>query len=180
VNGTQYNVKGSAWLDRQWGNWLWSGVNPWTWMAMHLNNNVQFSLGGYSDAQGAVSTGLANISRADGGNLFAAPVTITPLGTWTSPVTHQVYSSGWMVRIPPSSASQPTPTVLRVTPDLLDQEILDVSPPFFPPPTSPHGIWEGACHVTGVYNGRRVSGVSWTELVGVGEGPKGQPASPSP
>src|SRR5207302_7197825 len=44
VNGQTQHVTGTSWLDRQWGNWDWTQVHLWTWMALQLGNGESLNL----------------------------------------------------------------------------------------------------------------------------------------
>jgi predicted secreted hydrolase len=146
-----YRVAGISWLDHQWGNWSWTSIRGWTWMAIQLGNGRQFSLFDFRGGTGRVKG--VSLLLPNGETTDLRRLTITPLGTWTSTRTGAVYPSGWVVRIPAIGAD------LRVSPSLLDQELVDR--------TEPRGsYWEGSGRVTGTFEGKRVEGKSYTELTG--------------
>jgi len=150
VNGQTLNVKGFAWHDHQWGNWAWGSISSWTWMAVQLNNGVQMNLG---DIKGA--GGNANILNRKGNLSIADDLTITPLDVWVSPHTGIAYASGWLLQIPSRKCR------LKVIPLVRDQE-LDMRIW-----NTDFAYWEGACSVTGKWQGKPVKGRTYTELISV-------------
>jgi predicted secreted hydrolase len=72
---------------------------------------------------------------------------IIDLGHWRSPLTGETYSIGWKIKV-----SDPKSDIeLVVKPYFREQEIVT-------------GFWEGSCKVTGIMDGKRVSGLSFVEL----------------
>lgn len=151
VHGKTLRVTGIAWLDHQWGRWSWTSIRGWTWMALQLDNGVQLSLSDFRSKTRRLRE--ANISLAPGKQTTILSLSIQRTGTWTSPHTGAVYPSGWIVRIPRYRAT------LRVTPSVLDQEMVV-------PRERRGSYWEGAGMISGTWLGTRVSGKSYTELVG--------------
>lgn len=151
VGKKAYRVTGVSWLDHQWGNWSWTSVRGWTWMALQLSNGVQLSVFDVRAAGQRVRA--ASILTPGGTTLTDRRMTIAASGAWRSPHTRGVYPARWTVRIPTQRA------VLNVTPALPDQELYV--------PNEPRGsYWEGTGTVSGTWQGRRVSGLSYTELTG--------------
>jgi predicted secreted hydrolase len=74
----------------------------------------------------------------------------TTLGSWTSPASGITYSSGWRVTVPGGS--------LTITPRQLDQEVNLVDTP------QGTAYWEGDSTVSGVIDGKSVSGSSYAEI----------------
>lgn len=146
-----YQVTGTSWMDHQWGNWSWSTIRGWTWMAFQLNSGTQLSVFDFRGTHTRVRA--ASILTPSGATRTIHGISITPTGHWTSPHTGARYPSGWIVRIPRVRA------VLRIRPDVLDQEL------FFPA-SKAASYWEGSGHITGTYNGKSTSGLSYTELTG--------------
>jgi len=151
LDGVTYHVTGISWLDHQWGNWSWTTVRGWTWMALQLNNGVQLSL---FDVRSPASRVRAASVLSQNGRLLTIPgMTIPATGSWRSPHTMALYPSGWTVRIPSLHA------VLRVTPTVRDQELTLAS-------FVGGSYYEGSGRVHGTYMNRPVSGDSYTELTG--------------
>jgi predicted secreted hydrolase len=145
------HVHGIAWMDHQWGSWQWSQIHSWTWGGFHLDNGVDFSVSDFH-ASGASLHGVS-VSFPGGKQQTVTAVSISKLGTWKSPFDGAVYSSGWRVTMRGMKAR------LTVRPLLKNQEMYDRLAP-------PESYWEGACSVTGVFLGKRVSGHAYMELVG--------------
>jgi len=152
ADGQTYDVKGYSWHDHQWGNWSWDSISSWTWMAVQLDNGVQINLG---DIKGA--GGNANILGRQGGFGVAWDLTVTPLDVWVSPHTGIAYASGWLVRIPSRRCR------LVVEPLVKDQE-LDMRLW-----DTDFAYWEGACKVSGRWQGKAVGGRTYTELISVSD-----------
>jgi len=34
INENEFDVKGIGWMDRQWGNWDYSGIGGWNWFSL--------------------------------------------------------------------------------------------------------------------------------------------------
>ena len=145
-SGKTYKVSGLSWLDHQWGDWNWTGLDHWTWMGVHLSNGVSIDLGDVFT--GGTESFPVTVLQPDGTEEL---VTVDPLaagtsGFVTSPVTGQTYGTKWQVKIPALHAS------LTVTASPKLQEI--------------QGIYEGASTVTGTYEGKAVTGQAEAEQLG--------------
>jgi predicted secreted hydrolase len=155
LHGAAYTVTGISWLDHQWGNWSWSAIQGWTWMALQLGNGVQLSVYDFHSASGRLKA--ASVLLSNGKQRTSYDATIKSTGTWLSPHTKGVYPSGWIVRIPSLHA------VLHVRPTVLDQELIFLQDPA-------GSYWEGSGHVNGTWKGSAVTGDSYTELTGYAPG----------
>lgn len=152
VEDRQIPVRGTAWLDREWGT---SALGPelagWDWFSLHLGDGAAlmvyrlrrkdggtdpFSAGTYLGADGEVT------------RLDASAFSLEAASTWTSPSGIR-YPSGWRVRVPGARLD------LRVAPRLRDQE-LDLA----------FRYWEGAVAVEGTGPRGPVRGVGYVELTG--------------
>lgn len=150
VAGQRYPVSGISWLDHQWGNWSWQQVRGWQWMALQLSDGTQLSV---FDFHGAQRVRAASVLLPNGQLRTIHAARIRHLGTWRSPHTHALYPSGWEVTIGAIRAR------LRVEPSVLDQEMTI--------PGEPRAsYWEGSGTVRGTLQGKRVTGLSYTELTG--------------
>ncbi len=161
VAGTQVEVSGNAWLDREWSTSLLEpGQVGWDWFALQLNDGTDLMV--YQ--MRLERDGGTDVDPASHGAWIAPDGTKTHLGrehydidpqrTWTSPRTGAVYPSGWQIeaRTPDGTRSYD----LTVTPLIPDQE-LDVSVVY----------WEGAVTVSGTDNaGNAISGAGYAELTG--------------
>ena len=80
-------------------------------------------------------------------------ISLTALGSWTSPRTGATWPSGWRVQIAQIGLN------VTVTPELADQELNTVE-------STGVIYWEGANAVTGTLGGRPITGRSYVELTG--------------
>jgi predicted secreted hydrolase len=154
-HGVSVPVTGLAWMDHQWGNFLSLYGGGWDWYSLQLADQSELMLYVIRDASGAVAGTYATHVAPDGSAAVVAQgdFTSTPLGTWTSPVTHVVYPSGWLVTIASLKLA------LTLTPELRDQELVT---------TQSTGVayWEGAVDIQGQQNGAPISGQGYVELTG--------------
>lgn len=143
VNGIPYNVTGTSWLDREWGDFA---PAKWTWMSIKLENGVQI---GIWDQQPYVANSNAHV----GGQAFATmldpnggvsmtAVTIQEYGPGTSPGGKHKYADSWSITVP--GRSQLT---VRVLTD--GQEINS---------NGPIPRLEARCSIEGEYDGADVTG----------------------
>jgi predicted secreted hydrolase len=156
-HGDVVHVTGLSWMDHEWSNTL-SGAAGWDWFSVQLNDGEQLMVELVRTKAGALVDGSGTLVRRSGVSYLASSqVAERALGSWTSPVTHIRYGSGWQLSVPGGH--------LTVTPDVADQEV-DLR--------SVQGTvyWEGDCSVSGVLAGKPVSGVGYTEL-----NPPGQPGA---
>jgi predicted secreted hydrolase len=153
VRGEPFEVRGLAWMDREWGT---SSLGPdlagWDWFALQLADGRELMLYQLRRSDGSAD-------RFSGGSLVAADGSsrgltvedfqIQVLGTWQSPRGGTRYPARWRVTIPRERIQ------LDVTPRLPDQELaLAVR------------YWEGAVRAEGSAGGRPIGGVGYVELVG--------------
>ncbi len=144
-------VHGIAWMDHQWGVWDWSKIRGWRWGELQLTNGVDFSIADFRASGGSLHG--STISFTHGGQRTFQTIRIKPLGYWRSPRGKAIYSSGWLVTIPGVRGH------LFVRPMVKDQEVYDKLEPAA-------SYWEGACSVKGTFQGKRVTGEAYMELVG--------------
>ena len=152
-HGQPLAVRGQAWFDHQWGNFLVLG-GGWDWFSAQLDDGSELMLNHLRDDQGRV-VGVwgtyvdpAGRYRSLGPDDFA----IRPLGSWTSPKSGATYPMGWSVALVDPAYE------LRFTPLLLDQELeSDGGGPTY---------WEGANEIEGTRAGQPVRGQGYVELTG--------------
>ncbi|MCP2336914.1 lipocalin family protein [Actinomadura rupiterrae] len=148
-HGEAVKVTGQSWFDHQYGDFK-SAYGRWDWFSIQLTNGSQYMVYLISDKTGLVRR-AGTLVRPDGttADLDPSKLSMTPTGSWTSPVTKLTYSSGWKVSVPGGQ--------FTVTPQRRDQEVAWDSAPG-------GGYWEGASTVTGTVNGCRVAGQSYVEI----------------
>jgi predicted secreted hydrolase len=150
-------VSGLAWFDHEFGSSQLSAEQVgWDWYSVALDDGTDLMLYRMRLADGTADATSAGTLRTPDGvrtHLRRDDITLTPLGSWTSPRTGARYPSGWELSIPAHEL------VLRVQPALADQELSS---------TGSTGVnyWEGLCRYAGTRAGRAVSGKGYVELVG--------------
>jgi predicted secreted hydrolase len=139
-----FEVRGIGWMDRQWGNWDYTGIGGWNWFSIQLSNNVEILAGQFFHpiTRNPISR-IFNLIDDEGRTKVYDRLRIKCLSTWRSPRTDSVYGTGWKVSLPQD-------TNLLVSPVFDDQEIYS-------------GFWEGCCEVKGKLQGQSVEGVGYAE-----------------
>ena len=158
-HGVTVQVSGLAWMDHQWGNFLTLNGGGWDWYSLQLADQSEIMMYFIRDPSGAIAATYATYVAPDSTVSVLTPGDFTSraLSTWTSPVTHAVYPSGWQVTIASLKL------MLTLTPELRDQELVT---------TQSTGVayWEGAVNIQGQQNGVPISGQGYVELTGYAPG----------
>ncbi|WIG58349.1 MAG: AttH component of AttEFGH ABC transport system [Ktedonobacterales bacterium] len=167
--GVQVAVTGQAWMDHQWGNFVSLAGAGWDWFSIQLANDTQYMFYIIRDADKRPLSVVGTAIGADGSasEIPATEITITALGSWTSPHTGGVYPSGWRVVVPSHQLT------LTLTPLLLDQELIT---------TQSTGVayWEGAVGIIGTAQEKAISGEGYVELTGYAALPSGSASAAVP
>lgn len=155
-HGEQVPVRGLAWFDKQWGNFLVMG-GGWDWFSLQLDDGSDLMLNLIRDAAGVVRLAYGTYVAPDGSyrHLTADQFEVSVLGHWTSPRTGITYPSGWHATLRDPALA------LTISPVLADQE-LDTRQ------STSIVYWEGEQDVSGTLGGRPVQGHGYVELVGYG------------
>ena len=157
-HGEPVAVRGHAWFDKQWGNFLVMG-GGWDWFSIQLEDGSDVMLNLIRDDRNVVQLAYGTYVAPDGQyrHLDASAFEVTALGTWTSPRSGATYPMGWRARILDPDLE------LVVQPVLLDQE-LDTR-------RSTNIIyWEGDQDVTGTLDDQPIRGQGYVEMVGYAPG----------
>lgn len=161
-------VKGEAWMDHQWGNFLPFGSGVWDWFSIQLNNHTEMMLylirsaplARRQDTTGKFTSTYIGYIGPDADNhlLPASALQVTVLNHWKSPITGANYPSGWHLEVnnPQLQAS------LTLTPELKDQELRVYQ-------STGNSYWEGAVSISGQSAGEAVQGEGYVELTGYGQ-----------
>ncbi|HLV99651.1 MAG TPA: lipocalin-like domain-containing protein [Ktedonobacterales bacterium] len=154
-HGAAVQVTGLAWMDHQWGNFLSLVGGGWDWYSIQLADDTEIMMYFIRDPSGKIAATYATHVSADGEESILASKDFTSqaLSTWTSPVTHATYPSGWQVTITSLKLS------LTLTPQLRDQELVTTA-------TTGAAYWEGAVAIEGQEAGQPISGQGHVELTG--------------
>jgi predicted secreted hydrolase len=146
-------VRGQAWMDHQWGDFLVLG--GWDWYSLQLDDETEVMLFVTRAPDGGPGLTLGTYVAADGASrdLAAADFDVSPTGTWTSPHTGAVYPSGWEARVPALGLE------LDLVPTLVDQELVATA-------TTGLAYWEGQVEVRGRRGAEPLAGLGYVELTG--------------
>lgn len=153
IDEESLDVRGSAWMDREWST---SSLSPelvgWDWFGLQLADGRELMYYRLREESGESSPySGGSLVQADGTRVGLAvdDVLLTPLEHWTSPESGATYPVGWQLSLPGEDMT------LTVRPYLAGQELnLTVR------------YWEGAVRVTGTQAGRELTGSGYAELTG--------------
>lgn len=155
-NGERVPVKGLAWFDKQWGNFLVMG-GGWDWFSLHLDDGSDLMLNLIRDPAGVTQIAYGTYVAPDGkfSHLRGDQFEVSVLGQWTSPHTNITYPSGWRAVVRDIDLD------LKISPVIPDQE-LDTRR------STSLVYWEGSQDVVGTLAGHPIAGQGYVELVGYG------------
>ncbi len=157
IENEQFDVIGTSWMDHEFGSSdLGEDLVGWDWFSVQLEDNTELMFyrlrrhDGLSDPESS-----GTVISPDGGtrHLKVTDIGIEAIETWTSSQSGAVYPSKWKIEIPPLGL------VLDIVPLVADQELRT-------PSSTQVTYWEGAVAVTGMKEGRPVSGQGYVELTG--------------
>jgi predicted secreted hydrolase len=142
------DITGKSWMDHQWADVSYS-KDRWDWFSVQLDNDTEIVCCVYDD--GKVKTCFADISYTDNSQEHYKEIEVIPLEKyWTSPKSKAVYPLTWKIKIPAKNIE------LNLTTKIDNQEMLFGS----------INYWEGPLRVEGNFDGKKVTGVGFMELVG--------------
>ena len=155
LEGETIPVRGVAWFDHQWGDFISVGAGGWDWFAVNLDDGTDITLSLVRAADGSYPLAYGTVVRPDGtvGHLDADAFSIESAGTWTSPRTGATYPAGWRIELPGEDL------VIELEPTLADQE-LDTRA------TTGVVYWEGSQIVRAWRGGASIGGQAYAELTG--------------
>jgi predicted secreted hydrolase len=153
-------VRGTAWFDHQWGDFISVGGSGWDWFAINLEDGTDLTLSLVRDADGGYPLVYGTLVEGDGTthhlNRDAFRVEVTD--GWTSPTSGAEYPAAWVITLPAEDLT------IRLTPTVADQE-LDTRA------TTGVVYWEGSQHVEATRRGAPVGGKAYVELTGYAQAP---------
>jgi predicted secreted hydrolase len=151
INGTDFDVTGTSWLDREWST---SALGPeqtgWDWFALQLDDGRDLMFYRLRSKDGGVDPHSSGVLVATDGavkRLSRDDVVLETQGTWQSPETGDQYPAAWSLRVPSEVLA------LRVIPRVLDQE-MDFTVRY----------WEGAVTVQGEAGEKPITGKGYLEM----------------
>ncbi|PJF01582.1 hydrolase [Streptomyces carminius] len=152
IDDEKHAIRGTSWLDRQWGEMPLS-LKRWSWMNLSMPNGDKIALW---DAVGEESQhSWATVLHPDGSYdvVEVEPLARGASKPWTSPETGQRYPTRWQVRIPQLR----TELAVEVT-GTPEQEVRSQTPD--------GGYMEATAAFDGTYDGKKVRGETYVELNG--------------
>lgn len=148
IGGKWMDVSGKSWMDHQWANASRSKIR-WDWFSVQLNNDVEMVCCMFED--GKNKTYFADISYPDGHQEHHEEAELVPQGDyWKSPKSKAAYPVWWKIKMPGKN------TELNLRAKARKQEMLFGS----------INYWEGPLAIEGLFEGKRVHGDGFMELVG--------------
>ncbi len=154
-------VTGQSWMDHEFGtSALGADEVGWDWFALQLDDDSELMIYALRHKDGAVDPySRGTIVHADGTTtqLSRQDFIITNESTWKSPASGAVYPARWTVQIPSANLT------LYIRPYIADQEL-----------RLSFTYWEGAVQVSGMQDGRAISGNGYVELTGYFQSMAGQ------
>lgn len=154
LDGVIEKVTGVGWLDRQWGrSWVVEN-NGWDWFGVQLSDGSDLIVYRIRDNKtGKILRQEATLLSQDGKQTVDRSARIRAIGTWTDPVSRNIYPAGFEISLPTIGHT------LSVTPAFPDQTI--------PVLGIGDAIWEGVVNVKGTdRGGSALTGQGYMELVG--------------
>lgn len=150
--GRRVRATGEAWLDREWStSALGENVRGWDWFALQLDDASEVMFYRLRRADGSadpLSAGTVT-SAVSPPRPLGRDAVIEPLRYWMSPDTGIRYPVAWRLAAPSEALD------LEIGALLDGQEMATAV-----------RYWEGAVGVTGVRDGRRVTGRGYLEMTG--------------
>jgi predicted secreted hydrolase len=134
-------VKGIAWFDHQWGNFL-TGNLAYDWFSLQLDDGADIMI--YNLRDKANKSILAKISFSQNGTTELLPntdFTLTPGAKWISNKTGIAYPVEWQINIPKKN-------IAITTHSIIDNSEFDAKL------TTYNIYWEGAVKVKGSHTGQ--------------------------
>jgi predicted secreted hydrolase len=151
-DGKSLDVKGTVWLDREWGSGaLGADQQGWDWFALQLDDGsalMFYALRKRSGERDAHSAGTWLSSDGKTLALSNDDVHIDSTAEWTSPQGSR-YPARWRVRVPKLALD------VDIQPRLANQEL-----------NTSTRYWEGASLVKGTRENKTIKGKAYVELVG--------------
>lgn len=151
-DGKRLDVRGTVWLDREWGSGaLGSDQQGWDWFALQLNDGsalMFYALRKRSGERDAHSAGTWLLPDGTAMALTNDDVQIDATAEWTSPHGTR-YPARWHLRVPRLALD------VDIRPRLANQEL-----------NTSTRYWEGASLVKGTRGNKEIEGKAYVELVG--------------
>jgi predicted secreted hydrolase len=148
-------VRGQAWMDHQWGNFINLSAAEWDWLALQLDDGRDLMAFYFRDQAGRRHFGASTLVDADGSSrsLAAEQITLTPMQTWRSPSSGATYPIAWRLTVAGADLD------VFLTATVMNQE-LDTRR------TTGLTYWEGQAMVYNTEAKEQPVGLAYLELTG--------------
>jgi len=151
INGEQFTLSsGRSWMDHQWGNFTVLGMR-WDWLSLRFNDGGSLMLFQFRDISDRVIEKNWSYQAADGAVTYGEEFWVQAHRLYKEQQGRSVYPLDWTVEVPALNA------VFQVTPLFDAQSLYNVMTPDY---------WEGICSLSGIQDGKPVSGSAYVELTG--------------
>lgn len=156
IDGDKRKVRGLAWFKHEWGFLYTKDMAGWVWFGVQLSSGHDLEIALVFDHDwNMVKGSFARIEEEDGTvtAIDLPKLQVKELGdVWRSPETGAVYPMDWLLEIPGRGS-------LRIAspPKAKAQEMV----------VFPANLWAGGMTVEGRFDGQRVWGDCFTEIVGI-------------
>ncbi|HMS34443.1 MAG TPA: lipocalin-like domain-containing protein [Ignavibacteria bacterium] len=152
IEGKEYIVSGSSWMDREWSTSALSEVQKgWDWFALQLEDSTELMYYQIRKKDGTpdiFSKGVIVGKNGSVRQIKRDEVELIVSDNWKS-ASGINYPSGWKLKIPSENID------LKILPAVKDQ-MLNVSIKY----------WEGAVKIEGMKNNSKITGSGYIELTG--------------
>ena len=153
IQGREFSVHGSSWMDREWStSALEKGQKGWDWFALQLSDGREIMLYQIRRANGKADFNSKGVIIDEVGHsreLDWKELNLEIISHWTSPETRIKYPSGWRLSIPSENLN------LEIKPLIEKQEL-----------RTSINYWEGAVEVKSLKEESILKGVGYVELTG--------------
>ncbi len=156
VNGERFDVRGSSWMDHEFGtSFLEKGQRGWDWLSLQLDDGTDVMLYQFRREDGARdphSSGTIVEKNGTYRRLASGAFTLVSGRQWTSSATTTTYPMEWQVALPGEGL------------DLSVRSVLDTQE--MSGARSGVSYWEGAVNVEGTRSGNPIAGRGYLEMTG--------------
>jgi len=161
IGDQSFRVSGYSWMDHEFStSALGAGQVGWDWFSIQLENGSELMLFQLRREDGQMDPfSSATFVEVDGStsHFGSADFLLEPLAEWNSSHSGASYPIQWRIDIPEIELS------LEIQALVEDQE-LNLS--FI--------YWEGAVRISGLQNGKTISGMGYIEMTGYAQSMEGQ------
>ncbi len=157
ISGKEYNVNGWGWIDHQGFNQFpLISLPGWQWYAIQLDNNTEIVSTSFDPQLGILKKPALFLYKDTQPELIESDsYSIDDIDYWVDPETSYKYPIRFRLKIPAKNIN------LEITVIANNQVIRETQ-----------GLYEGSCQVTGLFDGRTVTGRAQLEVVPLRQAPE--------